>query len=84
MSARCHLRHQLAEGQTRLGSGAEAIVSVTSGFILALFIWQFIAAPLWGYEITFLDNLGLTSIFTVAGVIRSYIWRRIFERKTRR
>ncbi len=69
-------------GQSPIGSGVEAVLSVGSGFILSFFIWQFIAAPLWGYEVTLLDNLGLTSIFTVASVIRSYIWRRIFERRT--
>jgi len=65
--------------QTRLGSLTESILNVASGFILAFVIWQFIAAPLFGYEVTLLDNLGLTSIFTVASVARSYVWRRFFN-----
>ena len=72
------------KGQSRKGSATEALLNVGSGFILALFIWQFIAAPLWEYEVTFLDNLGLTSIFTAASVLRSYIWRRVFERYIKR
>ncbi len=71
-------------GQSRVGSATEAVLSVGSGFLLSFLIWQFIAAPLWGYEVTLLDNLGLTSLFTVASIIRSYIWRRIFEHKTMR
>ena len=74
----------MAKGQSPFNSGVEACVSVASGFILSFLIWQFIAAPLWGYEVTLLDSFGLTSIFTVASVIRSYVWRRIFEHKTRR
>ena len=27
-----------------------------------------------------IDNLGITGLFTVVSVIRSYVWRRIFNR----
>ncbi len=70
--------------QSRLESATEAVLNVGSGFFVALLVWQFIAAPLWGYEITLLDNLGLTTLFTVVSVIRSYIWRRFFERRIMR
>jgi NhaP-type Na+/H+ or K+/H+ antiporter len=65
--------------QTRLGSLTESVLNVASGFVLAFVVWQFIAAPLFGYEVTLLDNLGLTSIFTVFSVARSYLWRRFFN-----
>jgi hypothetical protein len=65
--------------QTRKGSLIEASINIGSGFFLSFLLWQFVAAPLFGYEVTFLDNLGLTSIFTVASIIRSYVWRRVFN-----
>lgn len=45
-----------------------------------MIIWQAIAGPLFGYEITLTQNLGLTSIFTAVSIVRSYMWRRFFAR----
>ena len=64
--------------QSRLESAVEAVCNIGSGFLVALVVWQVIA-PLYGYDITFADNVGLTSIFTVVSITRSYIWRRFFE-----
>lgn len=66
--------------QSRAASALEAVLNVGSGFVLALLLWQLVVAPLWGYEVTMLDNLGITTIFTVASVVRSYVWRRYFNR----
>lgn len=65
--------------QTKVISFIEASVNVASGFLLSLVIWQLIAGPLYGYEITIWDNIGLTSIFTFVSVIRGYLWRRFFN-----
>jgi membrane protein implicated in regulation of membrane protease activity len=70
--------------QSKLESAVEAVLNVGSGFVIALFAWQFIVAPLYGYKVTMLDNLGLTSIFTIISVVRGYVWRRFFERRIRR
>ena len=70
--------------QSRLESAVEAVLNVGSGFFVALLAWQFVVAPLYGYEVTLLDNLGLTSIFTAISVIRGYIWRRYFEHRIRK
>ena len=70
--------------QSKLESAVEAVLNVGSGFVVAMLLWQFVAAPLWGYEVTLLDNLGLTTIFTVVSVTRTYVWRRFFERRIRR
>ena len=70
--------------QSRTESAVEAVLNVGSGFVLALLAWQFVVAPLYGYEVTMLDNLGLTSIFTAISVVRGYVWRRFFERRIRR
>ena len=70
--------------QSKLESAVEAVLNVGSGFVVAMLLWQFVAAPLWGYEVTLLDNLGLTTIFTVVSAVRTYVWRRFFERRIRR
>lgn len=65
--------------QSRLGSFVEAALNVGSGFIVAMIVWQGIVAPLWGYEVTLWDNVGITAIFTVVSMARTYIWRRLFN-----
>lgn len=65
--------------QTRKGSLLETTLNIGSGFIVAMLVWQLIAAPLFGYEVTLYDNFWLTMIFTVVSVIRSYFWRRLFN-----
>lgn len=70
--------------QSRLESAIEATLNVGSGFIIAMLLWQLVVAPLWGYEVTLLDNLGLTAIFTGVSLIRGYIWRRFFEWRIRK
>lgn len=66
---------------TRLLSITESVLNVGSGFILSVLIWQFIAAPMFGYDVTIEDNLILTSIFTVVSIVRGYLWRRFFVNK---
>ena len=64
--------------QTRVVSFIEAVVNIGTGFLLSMVIWQAIANPLFGYDITLVENVGLTSIFTVVSITRSYLWRRFF------
>lgn len=66
--------------QSKLGSAVEAVINIGSGFFLSMLVWQLIANPVFGYEVTFTQNLGLTSIFTVVSLIRSYLWRRFFAK----
>ena len=70
---------QLAEKQTRLVSAIESVCNVGSGFLLSMFLWQFVVAPAFGYAVTLKTNVALTSIFTVTSVARGYLWRRFFE-----
>ena len=70
--------------QSRIESAVEAVLNVGSGFVLAMLLWQLVIAPLWGYEVTILDNLGLTTIFTVVSILRGYAWRRWFEGRIKR
>lgn len=70
-------------GQTRKASLLEASFNIISGAAIAFAITQ-ILGPLLGYHITPTSNLMLTIILTTVSVIRSYVWRRIFEKRTRR
>jgi hypothetical protein len=68
--------------QTRKQSLIEASLNIGSGFILSMCVYQLVM-PMFGYPVTLVDNLGITSIFTVVSVVRSYVWRRIFNAKHR-
>ena len=64
--------------QTRAASLVEALLNTASGFVLAV-VLQFLVA--WWYHLPLspAQNIGITMIFTVASVVRSYLWRRYFN-----
>lgn len=66
-------------GQTRLESALEVSTSVVFGFIISFVVWQAVAAPVFGYHVTLLDNFWLTSLFTVVSIMRQYVFRRFFN-----
>lgn len=68
-------------GQTKLGSLIEATLNTMSGFVLAFVLWQWVVGPLMDYPVSYSDNFVITSIFTVASIARSYVWRRIFNKR---
>jgi len=68
--------------QSKKHSMIEACLNVTSGFIVSLLLWIYVVVPIWNIKVTMLDNLYVTLIFTVASIIRSYTWRRYFNRRT--
>jgi len=63
--------------QTKTVSAIEAFINIGSGFIIALVVWQSLAA-LYDIPMPLSRNLEITTIFTVISVTRSYIWRRLF------
>lgn len=63
--------------QRKLTSALEVSLNTASGFVISLCIWQVLGTWL-GYDITFGTNLFITSVFTVASLLRSYFWRRYF------
>jgi hypothetical protein len=64
---------------SRLISFIEVLVNVASGFLLAMFIWQFIIPFAYPHlEPTLEENFKMTTVFTVASVLRGYLWRRFF------
>lgn len=66
-------------------SAFEAIMNVASGFLISMAVWNFIAAPLMknvfqGDIASFKNNIIITCIFTISSLIRSFIWRRVFNK----
>jgi len=64
--------------QTRLGSFIEALVNVLIGYWIAVFT-QHLIFPLFGYYVSFHDNLLIGLVFTVISIARSYVLRRFFN-----
>ena len=68
--------------QSRRMSLVEAITNTVVGYLLAVFV-QLIAFPLFGLEVTLIDNLAIALLFTAVSIARSYTLRRMFERLRR-
>ena len=58
----------------------EVFCDVGSGFMVALITWEYIIEPLFHIQKDFMENIGITCIFTAIGVTRKFIWRRLFNR----
>jgi membrane protein implicated in regulation of membrane protease activity len=66
--------------QSRLSSFVEASLNTASGFVISLIAGQMVF-PMFGFHPTLSENFALTCIFTVISIVRSYIWRRVFNRR---
>lgn len=64
--------------QSRRSSALEASLNTASGFILS-WITGLIVFPLFGWSVSPAQNTAVVGIFTVISVVRSYVWRRIFN-----
>ena len=63
--------------QSRLDSILEAVTNVVIGFSIN-FIANLTLFPLFGWEITVLQNVGLGVCYTIISLVRSYSLRRLF------
>jgi hypothetical protein len=66
-----------AAGQSRLGSAGEAVVNIAVGFGVSVVITAWLL-PAMGHQVSLSENVLMTSVFTVASLIRSYAIRRAF------
>jgi hypothetical protein len=66
--------------QTKLGSFYEACINVAIGFWIN-FIANLVILPLFGFNITLVDNFYIGLLYTIVSVVRSYVVRRWFNRK---
>jgi hypothetical protein len=67
-------------GQTKIHSLFESFTNIIVGFGVAI-ISQLLIFPLYGIDIPLSSNLQITVWFTFISIIRSYILRRIYNRK---
>ena len=69
--------------QTRLSSLVEAVINTAIGFVISLALTA-IVLPAYGHHVSLAQNLQITSIFTLASIVRSYVLRRWFNARIRR
>jgi hypothetical protein len=64
--------------QSRAMSLAEATTILVAGFVLAL-VTQILLFRFMGLEVTLIENIGITVLFSVLSIARSYVVRRVFN-----
>lgn len=64
--------------QTRRGSLVEAVANTAIGWFISL-IANLVVLPLFGYDVTLGDAVGIGVVFTAISVVRSYYVRRAFN-----
>lgn len=64
--------------QTPRQSLIEATLNTISGFFTSL-ITQWMVFPMFDFHPALSENLTITAIFTIVSVVRSYVWRRVFN-----
>ncbi len=69
--------------QSKRESMIETLTSVFVGWLIGV-ILNLTILPLFNYNITVVDSLWVSLIFTVISVIRSYVIRRFFNSKERK
>lgn len=76
---RAGMRYDTFHGQSRKASLLEAAANMITGHLLAVAIGFFVY-PLFGATFSAQDNFSIAAVFYVASFVRSYVWRRIFNR----
>lgn len=66
-------------GQTKKQSFIEIMTNTVVGFLISVVV-QLIIYPVLEIEVSIGENLTITTIFVVIGIVRSYVMRRIFNR----
>jgi hypothetical protein len=64
--------------QSRRMSLIEAIANVAVGYAVAV-LTQIIVFPLFGLQVSLVDNLAIGVAFTAISLARSFVLRRVFE-----
>lgn len=67
--------------QSRLESLIEQLLNIGSGFILSLGVWTWVVVPVWHLPVSHGQNVQITLLFTAVSIVRSYLWRRLFNRR---
>lgn len=64
--------------QTRKGSLLEITLNIGTGFVISWMITMVIL-PAFGYPVNSIRSFQITMIYTMVSIVRSYIFRRIFN-----
>jgi hypothetical protein len=64
--------------QSKIGSLIETLINIGTGFLISMMINIWIL-PQVGCQVTAGQNVFMVTVFTVASVIRSYVFRRVFN-----
>ena len=67
--------------QTKRESFIESVVNILIGYVVALSS-QLLVFPLFDINVTFIDNLMIGLYFTIISLIRSYVVRRFYNKKS--
>lgn len=65
--------------QTRLESIVESTFNNGSGFLISICLFEYVVKPLYDNGMT-QNSIVIVSMFTVVSMLRSYFWRRFFNR----
>ena len=66
--------------QSQWHSIMEVLLNTFSGFIISWLMTLFILNG-YGYNVSSSRSAQITVMFTIASLVRSYVWRRIFNRQ---
>lgn len=66
--------------QSRFHSLLEACLNTASGFFISLVISR-VVYPMYGFHASWGQLTQLTVIFTIVSIVRSYLWRRLFNKQ---
>jgi hypothetical protein len=67
--------------QSKRFSLLESFLNQFSGLVLSLLLFQYLVGPyMLGITPSWVDNIQVTLVFTLVSVLRSYLFRRIFNR----
>lgn len=65
--------------QSRRMSAIEAVANVVVGYVVAA-VTTALVLPLFGHDVSGADALGMSAVFTLVSLARSYALRRAFNR----
>ncbi len=69
--------------QSKKQSLIECTLNISSGLIISILLWYYIISPVFKIDSSIKDTILITAIFTVVSIVRSYMWRRLFNRRRR-
>lgn len=66
--------------QTKTQSLVEAFLNTLSGYVISVIV-QVTLFPFFGIHLPLHTNMVIVAIFTAISIVRSYLWRRYFNRR---